>query len=98
MMQSQFQQLTQQENVRSVSTQFRKYYTRFLPIAQLSHFLHLHLARNTKSTQIFALILSGSSGVDCVEELKRGLIQRQDIHKVLSEAANFEMSMGPDVA
>ena len=84
--------------MRNISTTLGKYHSTLLPIRKFTHFALLHLTTNSKSSKILSLIFSGCTRIDVIKEFKRSLLQIQNIHKVLSEATNFKMTVWTNIS
>jgi hypothetical protein len=89
--------LIEQQDMRYITSELCKDNAGTLPITQFLHFLHLHLARNSESSQILALFFPRIAGVHRFEEFERSLFQIQNVNKVLREATHFQMAMRTNV-
>ena len=90
--------LIEQQDMRRVPPEFREHHAGLLPVAELGHLLHLHLAADAEPPEVLALLLPGRAGVDRVEELEGGLLEGQHVDEVLGEPPDLEVAVRSDVA
>mmetsp|Transcript_12351 Transcript_12351/g.26062 ORF Transcript_12351/g.26062 Transcript_12351/m.26062 type:complete len:233 (+) Transcript_12351:763-1461(+) len=84
--------------MRDFPPEFGQHHPGFLSVRELGHFSDLHGTADAKAAQILALFVAGITGIERFEELERGLLQVQDVDKVLGEAAEFQVPVGTNVS